>query len=148
MENTLYSLKKIKSQPPLMALSTPRQFVDQPAVLLVEDNAMAATAGKMMLESLGCEVLLAENGEEGLEKFSDQLQAVVLDIDLPDISGIEIARAIRKNNPTMPLIACTSSCQFSEEDYFQAGFNLVLEKPMHLEKIYVCLAGYLQQRVH
>ena len=148
MENILYSFRKIKPQPPLMALSTPTQFLDQPKVLLVEDNALAAIAGKIMLESLGCEVILAETGEDGLEKFSDQLQAVVLDIDLPDISGIEIAKTIRKNNSKIPLIACTSSYRFSEEDYFQAGFNLVLEKPMRLEKIYVCLASYLQQRVH
>ena len=133
---------------PLFALSTDHQFSPSPKILLVEDNRLARNAEQLMLESLGCEVIAAETGEQGLKLFDAQFDAVIVDIDLPGISGLEVAQAIRKNHPILPIIACTSANRFSEEAYKAAGINLVLEKPMRIEQMYHCLASYWHQVVH
>ena len=149
MENITYYTGHSKC-PPLFALSPScaKATEGRPKILLVEDNSIARTAEKLILESLGCEVVTAKDGEEGLKYFNSKLQAVVLDIDLPGISGITVAQAIRKNNFNIPIIACTSSHRFSEAEYVNAGINLVLEKPMRIKKTYTSLMSYMQQQVH
>lgn len=136
------------SYSPLFALSTHHQFSPSPKILLVEDNHLARNAEKLMLESLGCEVTAVETGEQGLRYFNAQFDAVIIDIDLPGISGIEVAKAIRSNHFSVPIIACTSANRFSKEVYKAAGINLVLEKPMRIEQTYHCLASYLRRVVH
>lgn len=150
MKNTMYQSHSFGRQhfSPMFALSAHARFPNSPKVLLVEDNAMARYAEQLILESLGCEVITAEDGEQGLQSFHSKLQAVILDIDLPGISGMTVAKTIRKHNAQVPIIACTNSQRFSESEYLSAGFDLVLEKPMRIEQVYMSLVSCLHQQVH
>lgn len=148
MENITYTSRSYDQKlSSLFALSANSRFSNNPKILLVEDNFLARQAEQLILESLGCEVTAAQDGEEGLRFFHSGLQAVVLDIDLPGISGMTLAKKIRRIEPHMPIIACTSNCKCSQEDYLNAGIDLVLEKPMRIENTYVSLVPYMRQRV-
>lgn len=149
MENVVYTPKsKNKQSLPLFAASTNMQFLHHPKVLLVEDNLIARQAGQFILESLGCEVTVAKDAEEGLRLFHTHFQAVVLDIDLPGISGVSLARILRDHEPDLPLIACSSSGRYTEEVCYEAGINVFLAKPMRVEEIFSTLASLLRHKKH
>lgn len=85
----------------------------KPHILLVEDNAMIQTSMMVMLKALGCDVDLAEDGEQALEYFHGQYDLILLDIGLPGIDGLQVARAIRfqekfQERPHTPIIATTA----------------------------------------
>lgn len=83
-------------------------------VLLVEDDPVVQNIHKTFLERMGCEVRLATNGKEALAQVDDQLDLVILDIGLPDISGVVVARKIREQDiKRIPIIFLTA---FSGEE--------------------------------
>ena len=146
MDNVSYisriSTPNHQARVPLCALSSQASFVASPKILLVEDNALARHAEQLLLETLGCSVVAAGSGEEGLKIFNAQFNAVVLDIDLPGISGLTVAKTIRSKQLTLPLIACTGNTLIDAAGYKKAGFDFVLQKPMRLAEI----SCFLQQK--
>lgn len=68
-------------------------------ILLVENNSVVNSDLKSLLESYGCEVVLAKSGEEALGKFSSRIHGVLMDVNLPDIDGFQAANTIRKKFP-------------------------------------------------
>jgi CheY-like chemotaxis protein len=91
------------------------------------------------LQSMGLTVVLAENGREGLARFSEQpdlFAAVVLDLTMPHIDGVEAYREIRKLKPTIPVLLMSG---FNEQEAISqltgegvAGF---LQKPFGIEEL-------------
>ncbi|MBP0437324.1 response regulator [Tianweitania sediminis] len=75
-------------------------------VLVVDDTPSASRAAQMLLETEGCEVLLASNGDEALEQLNRQsrIQWVLCDVMMPGISGLDLAPLIRRNHPRLPII--------------------------------------------
>ena len=111
-------------------------------ILLVEDNAIAAISGKLLLERLGCSVSVAGNGEVALFEVKDKkYDLVFMDIGLPDISGIEVAKIIRAlpdlEKSNTPIIALTGHAGDPEQQQacFDVGINKVLSKPADLKQI-------------
>lgn len=81
-----------------MSVDNGKQQARQPSVLIVEDSPPQAMKTKLTLESNGCRVFWADNGTEGLEIANKEtLDLIVLDIELPDISGFEICRRLKAN---------------------------------------------------
>lgn len=77
-------------------------------ILLVEDNPQVQAFGAELLQDLGCEVRCASCGEEALQALSDQLpDAVLTDIVMPGMSGIDLAGHIREAHPNVPVILAT-----------------------------------------
>ena len=111
-------------------------------VLVVDDNRDAAETMAMLLDALGYVPSMAHDGLAGIEAVkAGAPDLVLLDIGLPGISGIEVARRIRtevKNPP--PLIAITGYGQPRDvEASFQAGFYDHLTKPVDVDKLVVLL---------
>jgi DNA-binding response OmpR family regulator len=81
------------------------------SILIVEDSAPQALKMKLALESNGCQVHWAETGLGGLDiAQKHQVDLVVLDIELPDISGFEVCQRL-KANPALaniPVVMMTS----------------------------------------
>ena len=76
-------------------------------ILLVDDDDMMRSFGKTLLEHLGYTVLVAADGEEGLEIFSRKcpaIQLVILDLILPVLSGAEVLKAMRCIDPNARVI--------------------------------------------
>ena len=111
-------------------------------VLVVDDNRDAAETMAMLLDALGYVPSIAHDGLAGVEAVkSGAPDLVLLDIGLPGISGIEVARRIRtevKNPP--PLIAITGYGQPGDlAASFQAGFYDHLTKPVDVDKLVALL---------
>ena len=81
-----------------MSADNGKETSRQPSVLIVEDSPPQALKTKLTLESNGCKVFWADNGTEGLAiAHKETLDLIVLDIELPDISGYEICRQLKAN---------------------------------------------------
>lgn len=114
--------------------------MDSKKVLLIEDNAIAQLAAKRMLTDAGFSVDTANNGTTGLALAKEQsYQMVILDIGLPDISGIEVAKHIRAfeaehAKQRTQIIALSAQLQaYDWPLYQQAGIDKVLDKPFRNE---------------
>jgi DNA-binding response OmpR family regulator len=84
----------------------------QPTVLLVEDDDLLLDAMTRMLVRVGYLVLTAPSGHDAISLLHAPLQpinVVVLDVNLPDVSGIDLCARIRELHPTMPVVVCTGS---------------------------------------
>lgn len=78
------------------------------SILLVDDDAMVRETVGMQLEAGGHSVATAAHGGEGLAALSaGAYDLVVTDILMPEVEGLEFIRAIRRQHPTMPVIAIT-----------------------------------------
>ncbi len=102
-------------------------------ILLVEDQPDAALSLKKLLEVHGHQVLLATCGTEGLSlAMSEDPDAVICDIGLPDLDGYEVAKKLRQipKFKSLHLIALTGYGQAADVNKaFEAGFDSHLTKP-------------------
>ncbi len=85
------------------------------------------------LELYGYEVIRATNGKQALNMAASQLpDLIMLDLSLPDMDGLEVARQIRQNPKThsIPILAMTEGASFKvQEEYLQNGCNDYISKP-------------------
>ncbi len=118
-------------------------------ILLCEDNSLNTIIAEKLLEKVGCVVKTAENGKLGVEEFesseSGYYAAILMDIRMPVMDGLEATRAIRSLNrqdaKTVPIIAMSANA--FEEDVnisLDAGMNAHLPKPIEPRKLYKTLA--------
>ena len=101
-------------------------------LLLVEDSITTRTQEKRILEGAGYEVVTAVDGLDGLDKLSArQFDAVVSDVEMPNLSGLDMARRIRQDSrySDLPIILVTSLA--SDEDRqrgMEVGANAYITK--------------------
>ena len=101
-------------------------------VLIAEDNRDLADSLALLLEREGHEVHVVNDGVAALIEAERQLPDVaVLDVGLPSLDGIEVARRLRQRyGDTLRLIACTGyDDDGTRRKMAQAGFDVVLTKP-------------------
>ncbi len=114
-------------------------------VVVVDDNQDAAETLAMVLESSGCEVVVAHSARQAIEAVSAADPAVVLlDIGLPDLNGYELARRLRRQpgGSGRILIATTGwGQQKDRERALEAGFDHHLTKPIDLALLMPLLPG-------
>ncbi len=108
-------------------------------VLVVEDNPDNMELITFILEENGYKVLGAETGEQGLDiALKSRPDFIILDIQLPDMDGLELVRQIRSSeiDGDIPTIAMTSYAMAGDrEKAMAAGFNGYIEKPIDPEKV-------------
>jgi len=123
-------------------------------VLIIEDEIELARALRRGLVTQGYEVLVAPSGEDGLKMIEEQHPALLLlDLGLPQMSGLEVCRQVRTQSEVLPIIIL--SVRSKEHDKVQAldlGADDYIPKPFGmgevLARVRVALkhAGYLKQR--
>jgi len=110
----------------------------RPRLLLVEDNEFLAEATADFLRGTGLEVRIAETGREALTLIDEFRPEIVLcDLNLPDMSGVDVARALQKN-PASKNVVFVIHTALMETDFEGArvpGVDLFLSKPIDEEKI-------------
>lgn len=106
-------------------------------ILVVEDNRRAGTMYEDFLDSLGCKVLKSANASEALEYIKEErLDLVILDYRLPDASGIEVLKAIRKKSATLPVVMITGIHDIQIlRDAMENGATRFLTKPVLKDKL-------------
>jgi two-component system, NtrC family, response regulator AtoC len=78
-------------------------------VLIVDDDAASRRLLDVRLRALGCQVAMAGSGEQALSTLrKDQPDLVVLDLQMPEMNGIEVLRRLRKDNTPVPVIVVTA----------------------------------------
>ncbi|MGR3807523.1 two-component system, OmpR family, aerobic respiration control sensor histidine kinase ArcB [Pasteurella testudinis DSM 23072] len=115
-------------------------------ILLVEDIEVNIIVAKSILEKLGYHVDIAMTGTEALQKFhQNQYDLLLLDIQLPDMSGFDIAQILRRQYEDdeieylPPLVALTANVMNNKNHYLQQGMDDVLSKPLSLEALNLTL---------
>ena len=106
------------------------------SILVVEDNPLAAIAAKLALKPFNCHIDIAKNGEEAVTMAEKRhYDLVLMDIGLPDFSGIEATKKIRSfsdiSKSQVPIVALTGHANNPEmrQDVLDAGMQEVLSKP-------------------
>ncbi|MBN2510402.1 MAG: response regulator, partial [Spirochaetales bacterium] len=114
-------------------------------ILVVEDYPVNQKIARMHLEGLGCEVYLAENGLECLRMLREgPYDAVLLDIQMPVMDGLETVRIIRRTEDLAKTLVVAITANAFEEDqlkYREAGMDGVILKPFRRREIQETLSG-------
>ena len=103
-------------------------------VLLVEDIELNVIVARSVLEKLGNSVDVAMTGKAALEMFKPgEYDLVLLDIQLPDMTGLDISRILTSQfarDDLPPLVALTANVLKDKKEYLDAGMDDVLSKPL------------------
>lgn len=120
-----------------------------PTVLYIEDNHDNMLLIRRVIESRGYRFLWAANGTEGLAlALEHQPNLILLDINLPDVNGYEVARQLREygkdNNLYVPIIAITANALKGDaEKALSAGCDLYMAKPINIREVWTRVESYL-----
>jgi two-component system response regulator AtoC len=115
-------------------------------VLVVDDEKLIRWSLKENLGKLGYEVVEAEKGSEALKVFSDTLpDLVLLDVHLPDTSGIEVMKSLKNIDKEVPVIIVTAFGNIQTAvDAMKFGAYDFVEKPFEIEKLHIVMEKALE----
>jgi len=109
------------------------QSVAKKKILFVDDNQSVLVAGKLLIKSLGHEIILADSGEKAIEIIREcpyKIEIIFLDLTMPGIGGVGVLKFMRKRRIKIPIIVQTGVTCLKEfkKTY---GMDIVgcLEKP-------------------
>lgn len=118
-------------------------------ILCIEDNPDNMILIRRVLQARGYQLLEAETGSEGLALARDEeIRLILLDINLPDIDGYEIARRIRTDlnhrEERVPIIAITANALKGDaEKVLQSGCDVYMAKPINIHELWARVAFFL-----
>lgn len=117
------------------------------SILLVEDEAKLGPIIRDELRRQGYLVDLAIDGKEAEEAFQNKLYSIVLlDVNLPYKSGLELCKEFRAANKTIPIIMLTAIGQIQDKvEAFDLGADDYLVKPFHFEELFVRVKALLKR---
>lgn len=107
------------------------------SVLIIEDDATIARFVELELKHAGYDVIRAADGPSGLSVLDrDQLDMVILDLMLPDMDGIEVAREIRRRGRDLPILMLTARAETHDVVVgFDAGADDYMRKPFEIPEL-------------
>ncbi len=116
-------------------------------LLLVEDDPALSRSLKLDLEAAGYAVDTATDGESGeFLGSTETYDAVILDLGLPKLTGLEVLKRWRSSNNGVPVIVLTARDAWHEKvDGFKAGADDYLGKPFHLQELLARLQALLKR---
>jgi len=113
----------------------------QVRILLVEDNRVNQVLATRILEKQGHHIRIAGNGLEALAILKNNtFDLVLMDIEMPEMDGLEATRSIRENESTsgkhLPIIAMTAHAMSGDKDkYLKAGMDAYISKPIQARQL-------------
>jgi signal transduction histidine kinase/AmiR/NasT family two-component response regulator len=116
---------------------TPQQW-EEFNVLVVDDNEINCILICAFLAKLGVPYAVASNGLEALEKIHHgQFDVVLMDIQMPGISGLDVANRLRAESAFMPILIAVTAHAFQEQHQaiFEAGFSDLVIKPVGMDEL-------------
>ncbi|MFT6529497.1 MAG: signal transduction histidine kinase/BarA-like signal transduction histidine kinase [Psychrosphaera sp.] len=114
-------------------------------VLLAEDNKINQMVAVKMLESIGVQVTVVDNGQLALDAVQKQdFDLVLMDIQMPVMDGLAACTELRKTHKDLPIVALTANVMSDDIlKYKQEGFNDHVGKPIDQAYLLKVLAQYL-----
>jgi two-component system, OmpR family, response regulator RegX3 len=109
---------------------------DQPRILVVEDEASLADSVRYNLEREGFSVSVASDGRSGLERFRKESPAlVILDLMLPELSGLDVCRAIRAESDVPIIIVTAKDSEADKVTGLELGADDYVTKPFSVREL-------------
>ncbi len=118
-------------------------------VLYIEDNPDNMMLVQRALEARGYKLLKAKNGQDGVTTAENEdVNLILLDINLPDIDGYEVARRLRSSSKrvltTVPIIAVTANALKGDaEKALDAGCDVYRSKPINIRELWARVEAFL-----
>jgi two-component system, cell cycle response regulator DivK len=118
-------------------------------ILYIEDNPDNMKLVQRALESRGYRLLQAMTGLSGVEMAErENVDLILLDINLPDIDGYEVARRIRKSSKSSllhtPIIAVTANALKGDaEKALDAGCDVYMSKPINIRELWARVEAFV-----
>jgi len=108
--------------------------LNAPAILVVEDERLIQWSLRERLEQDGYHVVLAETGEQALDRFQEPVGLVLLDLKLPDTNGLALLKQLKKMQPKCHVILMTAygTPEIAREAMDNGVFQVV-DKPFRLD---------------
>ncbi|MBN1370960.1 MAG: response regulator [Anaerolineaceae bacterium] len=119
-------------------------------ILYIEDNPDNMTLVKRAIEAIGHNFIPAETGLKGIDLASEvKPDLILLDINLPDIDGYEIARRLRASDlehlQYVPIIAITANALKGDaEKALEAGCDVYMSKPINIRELWARVDALLE----
>jgi two-component system response regulator MprA len=115
-------------------------------VLIVDDERAVRESLQRALELEGYEIELAADGREALERLEAHVDAVLLDVLMPGMDGLEVCRTIRRNGNPVPVLMLTARTQVEDRvEGLDAGADDYVTKPFALEELLARLRALLRR---
>ncbi|CAH8199623.1 aerobic respiration two-component sensor histidine kinase ArcB [Vibrio aestuarianus] len=127
-------------------ISAPQRSLN---IFMVEDIELNVTVARSLLESLGHTVSVAMTGEEALQMFvPEEYDLVFLDIQLPDMTGFDVAAYYRdKYSKLPPLVALTANVLKNKTEYLQKGMDDAISKPLSVSAVQMIIAKFTDREL-
>jgi signal transduction histidine kinase/DNA-binding response OmpR family regulator len=118
---------------------------NKPLIMIVEDHLVNQKLYSMIMEKIGYESILANDGQDAVEKADlNKLALIFMDIQMPRLNGYEAVEKLRNMGFTIPIIAVTASALSGErEKCMEVGFNDILVKPFKAADIEKMLSQWI-----
>jgi len=106
-------------------------------ILVIDDEESVRDILSRMLKVKGHRVVVASDGEEGIERFKNEtFDLVFTDLGMPRISGWEVGKTIKEMNPRVPIVMITGwGMELNREKMSESGIDLVVSKPFQFDQV-------------
>jgi signal transduction histidine kinase/FixJ family two-component response regulator/HPt (histidine-containing phosphotransfer) domain-containing protein len=116
-------------------------------ILVAEDNNINQEIILGLLEDTGLNIILANNGQEAIDKYKSKkqdIELIFMDIQMPVMDGYKATKIIKDINSNIPIVALTANAMVEDiEKTKNAGMNEHLNKPIEVEKLYQTILKYV-----
>jgi two-component system cell cycle response regulator DivK len=118
-------------------------------ILYIEDNPDNTTLVRRALEARGYKLINANNGIKGVALAeAEEVSLILLDINLPDIDGYEVARRLRASGKreltTVPIIAVTANALKGDaQRALDAGCDVYMSKPINIRELWARVEAFV-----
>jgi CheY-like chemotaxis protein len=119
-------------------------------LLIVEDDPLIRNLVSLVLSNQNYQIVIANNGSEALEKWeSDEFDLIIMDVQMPELDGLETTRQIRKKEMELghhtPIIALTAHAMKEHESHcLEAGMDDFISKPLKINEFLSKIKKHLQ----
>ncbi len=106
-------------------------------ILVIDDEDSVRDILSRILKTKGHQVVVASNGEEGIERFrSEPFDLVFTDLGMPKLSGWEVGKTIKGMNPKVPVAMITGwGVELDREKLSESGIDLIVSKPFNFDQV-------------
>jgi len=121
----------------ILETETGSEAPPRPRILFVDDEPLLTKLGEEFLRRLGCDSVVATCPEDALAKFkASAFDAVITDLTMPKMSGLDLQRAIQELRPDVPVVLTTAFQQkLKGRNPLDLGFRSFLLKPYNLKTL-------------
>ncbi|NJK86839.1 MAG: response regulator [Bacteroidales bacterium] len=115
-------------------------------ILIVEDDKASLTFMKVLFNVTDAEIVIVQSGHEAINLYMNDknFDLILMDIQLPDINGLEVTKVIKGMNKHVPVIAQTAYAMYGDENKcFKAGCDDYISKPIEISDLFYKMDRFL-----